>query len=173
MNIFVLDLDIAKCARYHCDQHVVKMILESAQIACTALNEKGFKTPYKSTHTKHPCVLWAGVSFSNLQWLLKLARALNREYRYRYQTSEDHGSIAVVDQIQSMKFEPTGLTEFPQAMPERYKVPGDPVQAYRNFYVGEKLQFARWTRRKVPAWIGSITRQPSGIGLGANQKIHL
>jgi hypothetical protein len=29
------------------DQHVVKMILESAQILCTALNKKGFSTPYK------------------------------------------------------------------------------------------------------------------------------
>jgi hypothetical protein len=128
------------------------MILESVQIACTALNQRGFKTPYKSTHMKHPCVLWAGESFSNLQWLLKLARALNREYRYRFQTSEDHASIAVIDKIQGMKFEAKGLTDFPQAMPDRYKVPGDPVKAYRNFYIGEKLQFARWTRREMPDW---------------------
>jgi hypothetical protein len=153
MNIFVLDLNVETCARYHCDQHVVKMILESAQIACTALNERGFRTPYKSTHVKHPCVLWAGTSFANLQWLKKLARALNREYRYRYRTSEDHSSVAVIDQIEGMKFESTGLTAFAQAMPEKYKVPGDPVRAYRNFYVGEKLQFARWTRRRRPAWI--------------------
>ena len=161
MNIFVLDLDIETCARYHCDQHVVKMILESAQIACTALNKKGFETPYKSTHMKHPCVLWAGASFSNLQWLLKLARALNQEYRYRYQKAKDHSSLAVIDQIQGMMFESIGLTEFPQAMPKQYKVLGDPVQAYRNFYVGEKLKFARWTRRRRPAWIASIVRQQS------------
>jgi hypothetical protein len=159
MNIFVLDLDIRKCARYHCDQHVAKMILESAQIACTALNKKGFKTPYKSTHAKHPCVEWAGASFSNLQWLLKLARALNREYRYRYRTSKDHRSVSVLDRIRGMEFESIGLTDFPQAMPEQYKVPGDPVQAYRNFYVGEKLKFARWTRRRRPAWTERIARQ--------------
>jgi len=168
VNIFVLDLNIEKCARYHCDQHVVKMILESAQIACTALNLKGFTTPYKSTHVKHPCVLWAGASFANLQWLKKLARALNREYRYRYRTSEDHSSLAVVDQIKGMKFESTGLTDFPQAMPEQYKVPGDPVQAYRNFYVGEKLQFARWTRRRRPAWIAEALRQQSASGDAEN-----
>jgi hypothetical protein len=156
LNIFVLDLDIAKCARYHCDQHVVKMIFESTQIACTALNERGFPTPYRSTHFRHPCVLWAGESFDNLHWLKKLARALNREYRYRYDSSEDHSSIAVLDQIEGMKFESKGLTGFPQAMPEQYKVPGDPVQAYRRFYVGEKLRFARWMRRKRPAWIEEI-----------------
>ncbi|SER70381.1 hypothetical protein SAMN05421690_10568 [Nitrosomonas sp. Nm51] len=42
MNIFVLDLDIKKCAQYDCDQHVSKMILESAQLLCTAL-KKGSK----------------------------------------------------------------------------------------------------------------------------------
>ena len=169
MNIFVLDLNIEKCARYHCDQHVVKMILESAQIACTALNQKGFTTPYKSTHVKHPCVLWACASFANLQWLKKLARALNREYRYRYRASKDHSSLAVVDQIEAMKFESTGLTDFPQAMPEQYKVPGEPVQAYRNFYAGEKLRFAQWTRRRRPEWVREALRQQSASGDAANR----
>lgn len=35
MNIFVLDLDPVKCAEYHCDKHVIKMTLETAQILCT------------------------------------------------------------------------------------------------------------------------------------------
>ena len=164
MNIFVLDLNIEKCARYHCDQHVVKMILESAQIACTALNVRGFTTPYKSTHVKHPCVLWAGASFANLQWLKKLARALNREYRYRYRSVRDHRSLAVIDRIEGMTFASIGLTDFPQAMPERYRVPGDPVAAYRNYYAGEKLRFARWTRRRKPAWIEGALRQQSTSG---------
>jgi hypothetical protein len=145
------------------------MILESAQIACTALNLKGFTTPYKSTHVKHPCVLWAGASFANLQWLKKLAKALNREYRYRYRKSEDHSSLSVLEQIEGMKFESKGLTDFPQAMPKKYKVPADPVQAYRNFYVGEKLQFARWTRRKRPKWIAETLRRQSASGGTVNR----
>ncbi|MCF7833295.1 MAG: pyrimidine dimer DNA glycosylase/endonuclease V [Candidatus Marinimicrobia bacterium] len=159
MNIFILDLNIEKCAQYHCDQHVVKMILESAQIACTALNEKGFETPYRSTHVKHPCVLWAGESYDNLEWLKKLANALNEEYRFRFETSADHKSLAVIKAVDDMRFESKGLTEFPQAMPEKYRVPGDPVKAYRQFYVGEKLGFARWTRRKPPSWINEIRRK--------------
>ena len=161
MNIFVLDLDIAACARYHCDQHVVKMILESTQIACTALNKRGFKTPYKSTHVKHPCVLWAEASCANLEWVKKLARALNQEYCYRFQADRDHRSIAIIDRIEGMQYESTGLTEFPQAMPEQYKVPGDPVLAYRKFYIGEKLKFARWTRRRRPAWVDAMLRASS------------
>ncbi|OXY81134.1 pyrimidine dimer DNA glycosylase/endonuclease V [Oceanimonas doudoroffii] len=153
MNIFILDNDIERCARYHCDQHVVKMILESVQILCTALNKKGFETPYKSTHVKHPSVLWVEASYDNFQWLSQLTLALNAEYRYRYRKEQDHKSMPVLAQIQQLKYPAIGLTEFAQAMPDQYKVPNDAVQAYRNFYLGEKMKFARWTRRDIPHWV--------------------
>lgn len=153
MNIFVLDSNIERCARFHCDQHVSKMILESAQLLCTALNKKGLETPYRSTHAKHPCVLWVEASYDNFSWLRKLALALNREYRYRFQKEVDHRSVAVIKEISSYRYEAVGLTPFAQAMPDEYKVPGDAVAAYRRFYIGEKLSFARWTRRRRPGWI--------------------
>jgi hypothetical protein len=153
MNIFILDKDISTCAQYHCDQHVVKMILESVQIMCTALNKKGFSTPYKSTHVKHPCVLWAEESYSNFLWLNDLALALNDEYRFRFEKNTNHSSIAVLTEIAHFSYKDIGLTEFAQAMPEKYKVPGDAVAAYRKFYIGEKLRFAKWTKRAVPFWI--------------------
>jgi hypothetical protein len=152
MNIFILDKDIDRCARYHCDRHVSKMILESVQILCTALNKKGFSTPYRSTHVKHPCVLWVEESYDNFLWLAQLARALNAEYRYRYRKDRDHASIAVLDRIGDYHYEASGITEFAQAMPVQYKVPGDAVTAYRSYYLGEKLAFARWTRRRAPGW---------------------
>ncbi|MFK8026714.1 MAG: pyrimidine dimer DNA glycosylase/endonuclease V [Gammaproteobacteria bacterium] len=153
MNIFILDANIKKCARYHCDQHVVKMILESVQIMCTALNKKGFNTPYKSTHINHPCVLWTEESYDNFLWLSKLAYALNDEYRYRYEKNGDHKSIDVLEKITHSEYKSLGRTEFVQAMPVKFKVPGDAVCAYRKFYLGEKMQFAKWTRRKVPYWV--------------------
>ena len=153
MNIFILDTNINKCAKYHCDQHVVKMILESVQILCTALNKKGFTTPYKSTHVKHPCVLWAEESYDNFLWLSKLAFLLNDEFKYRYKKTANHRSIKVLDEIKNKKFESLGLTEFAQAMPDQYKVSGDAVSAYRKFYIGEKMKFAKWTRRKPPHWL--------------------
>jgi len=157
MNIFVLDTDLDKCARYHCDQHVVKKILESVQMLCTALNKKGMSTPYKSTHSGHPCVLWVEQSFENFSWLRALALALNSEYRYRYESDRDHKSIAVLDNISGYRYENLGLTEFAQAMPEKYKLPGNPVLAYRQFYLGEKLHFAKWTRREIPDWVVPAT----------------
>ena len=36
MNIFYLDENPKKCAKYHCDKHVVKMIIEYAQLLSTA-----------------------------------------------------------------------------------------------------------------------------------------
>ena len=153
MNIFILDKNITRCARYHCDQHVVKMILESVQLLCTSLNKKGFTTPYKSTHVKHPCVLWVEESYDNFLWLQSLALALNDEYRYRFDKDRDHKSISVLPEISEYSYDHHGLTEFAQAMPDKYKVAGDAVKAYRQFYLAEKMHFAKWTRRRVPAWI--------------------
>jgi hypothetical protein len=152
MNIFVLDRDIGKCARYHADQHVVKMILESAQMLCTVITRNGGEAPYRSTHPNHPCTLWAGQSLSNWWWLYKLALALNQEYRYRFQAASDHKSARVVRDLSPPRIEDIGLTEFAQTLPEQYRVPGDAVKAYRQFYIGEKARFARWTRRKPPPW---------------------
>ena len=153
MNIFVLDRNVKKCAQYHCDQHVTKMILESAQIMCTALNTMGFKTPYKSTHGKHPCVLWVEESYSNFIWLTQLAIELNTEYKYRYEKVDDHKSIHVIREIENSKFSDKGLTEFAQAVPKKYKYRGNAVRAYRSFYRGEKVNFARWTKRPIPWWM--------------------
>ena len=153
MNIFILDNEIEKCAQYHCDQHVVKMILESVQMLCTALNRKGFTTPYKSTHIKHPCVLWVEESFENFTWLQNLAIALNTEYRFRFERDSDHKSIFVLNEISNYNYDSRGLTEFAQAMPDKYKIPGNAVKAYKQFYLGEKMKFAKWTKRHSPKWI--------------------
>ena len=161
MNIFILDHDIKKCAEYHCDQHAIKMILESVQLLCTALNKKGFETPYKSTHQKHPCVFWVEESYDNFEWLAQLTIALNDEYRYRFDKKYDHKSMSALSQIQGLRYERNGLTPFAQAMPEQYKVPNEPVTAYRRFYIGDKLRFARWTKRPAPQWLDSMKQQSS------------
>lgn len=152
MNIFVLDQTVKTCAQYHCDQHVAKMILESVQILCTALNKKGIDTPYRSTHMKHPCVLWTEASFDNFCWLKALVDELNQEYCWRYDKAKDHASMAVLAAIDDERFEARGLTPFAQAMPEAYKNPDDPVEAYRDFYCGEKAGFATWKKREAPHW---------------------
>ena len=152
MNIFVLDRDIVKCAIYHADKHVVKMVLESTQMLCSVLWLHGIEAPYKKTHAKHPCTLWSGESLSNWKWLRRLALALNNEYRYRFRKTVDHESAVVARGLPQPPLQNAGLTEFVQAMPDEYKIPGDPVAAYRRLYIEEKSHFATWTRRRVPKW---------------------
>ncbi len=154
MNIFVLDWHIQTCAQYHGDQHVVKMILESAQMLCTTLSKRGYETPCRSTHSNHPCVLWLDASYDNFKWLRELALELNKEYRFRFRRDKDHASIKMISEISNIRYESRGLTEFAQAMPGEYRVPGDAVSAYRAFYKEEKLGFATWTGRPVPHWVG-------------------
>ncbi len=152
LNIFILDKDIIKCAEYHADQHVVKMILESAQMLCTVLHENGLEAPYRPTHAHHPCTLWTGKSLSNWRWLSGLSLALNEEFRFRFNHLRDHSSAKVIASLPEPPLEDIGLTEFAQAMPEGYRVPADAVKAYRRFYVEEKSCFATWTKRPVPGW---------------------
>ncbi len=152
MNIFVLDTDIPLCAQYHCDRHVNKMILESVQILCTVLNERGFETPYRSTHRQHPCVQWVHRSYDNFLWLAELTDALNHEYRYRYEKDRDHASIRVLGDILHHRYESRGLTEFAQAMPDEYKVSGNAVAAYRAYCQSEEQRCAGWTGRAAPGW---------------------
>lgn len=160
MNIFVLDRDIPTCARYHADQHVIKMILESAQMLCTVINQAGGDAPYRSTHGKHPCTLWTGRSLSNWQWLKKLGLALNDEYRYRFRTAKHHRSAEIIMDLALPEIPDLGLTAFALAMPDKYKIEDDPVAAYRAYYIGDKAGFVRWTRRRVPKWF----KQAVGAG---------
>lgn len=152
MNIFILDEDIQKCVEYHADQHVVKMILESTQMLCTVLNENGITAPYRSTHTKHPCTIWTAKSLANWNWLQEFTLKLNQEFKFRFDNKKDHKSAEVAAQLENPPIPDLGLTEFAQAMPDKYRLPGNPVQAYRNFYLGEKSSFATWTKRPIPNW---------------------
>ena len=151
MNIFVLDSNIQKCAEYHCDRHVVKMILESAQILSTVLRVNNIDYGYKITHQNHPCTLWAGKSLSNWKWLRELATALNTEYRFRFVKETNHKSFDLVQKMPNPKIPEVGLTSFVKAMPEKYQHK-NPVTAYRKYYVGEKRPIFKWTKRPTPFW---------------------
>ena len=121
MNIFILDSNIKRCAQYHCDKHVVKMILESAQILSTVLRLNDVDYGYKVTHVNHPCTLWAGKSLSNWKWLRELASALNNEYRFRFKKEINHKSFDLIQSMPALIIPDFGLTSFAQVMPEKYR----------------------------------------------------
>ncbi len=108
MNIFYLDTNIKHCAEAHFDPHVIKMILESTQILCTVCVDNGIPSPYKPTHKKHPCTLWAGESLDNWEWLKKLIIALDDKYRHRFNHPYSHKSTIVAKSLSSPKIERIG-----------------------------------------------------------------
>ena len=97
MNIFLLDTDTKKCAQYHCDKHVVKMILETAQLLCGVhhMTNQITEAPYKLSHRNHPCSIWARESLSNYLYLCELGLELCKEYTYRY--GKRHKSQDVIE----------------------------------------------------------------------------
>ena len=152
MNIFVLDNDIEKCAQYHCDKHVVKMILESAQMLSAALRLNGINQGYQVTHKNHPCTKWTRESLSNWNWLQSLATVLNHEYKFRFDRQTNHKSYDLIKTLPIPQIKDYGLTPFAQAMPSQYKNE-NPIAAYRDFYCGEKKNLLFWTKRMKPEWV--------------------
>ena len=155
MNIFFVHRDPAIAAQMLHDKHVVKMILETAQILSTAAIRHGAPADglYKPTHENHPSVRWAGDVVGNFAWLSLHGTALCREYSRRF--GKIHKSQEVVlSCIARGRVLPAGdMTDPPQCMPEEYKIPGDPVGGYRRYYLGAKVQQSRWTRRPVPRFV--------------------
>lgn len=87
MNIFALDEVPEQAAVWHCDAHVIKMILETAQLLSSAhhaINPNNTYPIYRPTHTNHPCAVWTRKSKANYVWLTQLGLALCDEYTFRY-----------------------------------------------------------------------------------------
>ena len=152
MNIFYLDRDPYKAASYFYDKHKVKMILESAQMLCTAHHVCGNPedVPYRQAHLNHPSTIWARQSRPNYYWLYEHMIALGQEYTKRY------GKIhKTIDKCRwALGFCPDGIesvvfTQPPQCMPDEYKVPGCSITAYWNYYEQDKHKVANKNEQKI------------------------
>ena len=150
MNIFYLDKDPVKAAELQYNKHVVKMILESAQMLCTAHRFYGNdNVPYKTAHLNHPSTIWVRESDEHYDWLYNHMLALGREYTKRY--NKEHLSITKC--TQPLFCSPLGipykkLVQPPQCMPDEYKDKCS-IQAYWNYYIGEKHTVANINKEKI------------------------
>lgn len=145
MNIFYLHRDPVKAAQIQYDKHVVKMILESAQMLCTAHHVYGNPddVPYKQAHLNHPSTIWARRSRTTYMWLYDHMIALGKEYTKRY--GKEH--LTIIKCRDFLSTPPAHIqgdewVEPPQCMPDQYKVPGCSITAYWNYYEGEKYSVA-------------------------------
>lgn len=160
MNIFVLDTNPVTAAQLQCDKHVVKMLLESAQMLCTAhrlldQDEVISEDLYRPVHPKHPCTLWTMESTANYHWHYNHWIALCNEYTYRYE--KRHLSDLKFRHL--LKHQPRnipigGLTKFRLAMGANPEcMTDDPVESYRRFYMTKQKRFKMaWTKRQPPSW---------------------
>lgn len=163
MNIFFLSRLIEECAKYHADVHVVKMILETAQLLFSAHHfmKTEFKDVpikiFKLTHQNHPCALWVRASIQNYQWLSQLGLALCKEYTYRYEKKHSCEEVLewLVKNVPSLPDK--NFTDPPQAMPIEFQTK-DCVIAYRQYYVNVKSQLTRFNykNRELPPWWNQI-----------------
>lgn len=153
MQIFILDKDIETCVKYHCDKHIVKQVLESAQLLCWVFHEQGIVAPYKlgKSHYKHPCYLWVKESQSNFERLLSFLSELLIEYTYRYDKTHKTSLVfeRILDNKDKISLPKKWLTNFAQAIPDEYKNK-DIIKAYRDYYIWEKHSFAKWKKRQTP-----------------------
>ena len=172
MNIFFLDENPTMSAKYHVDKHVVKMILEYAQLLSTAhrvldgvttlerspttgrqrtryiLSDDRDGVLYSATHINHPSAIWVRQSLSNYMWLSHLLVELCHEYTYRYGKVHKCESIGLVKCLLNNVPEniPNGpFTEPTPAMPDDVKVSGNSIASYRNYYIQNKTHLASWS----------------------------
>lgn len=161
MNLFVLDRSPKLAAQYHCDSHVRKMVVETAQILQTTMWMKGEKQLfYRPTHKFHPCVKWCAESPENYYWTLRLGLALTNEFYFRWE--KPHKSLMAINQATKLInwYTVQHLNEpssFVLAMPEWYKEE-DPVESYRRYYLSEKKHLFTWTKRPIPEWVEEVMR---------------
>jgi hypothetical protein len=159
MNIFILSKDTKKCAQYYCNKHVLKILIEVAQMLCgahivldsvTTLNNVQL---YRLTHKNHPCSIWTRTSSANYQWLYNLCCELCKEYTFRY------GKVHKIERtlLHVLKNTPVNissgeLTPFALAMPDECKS-DDAVESYRKYYLEHKKHLFDWKIRERPEWI--------------------
>lgn len=182
MNIFYIDEDPKKAAVAQYDKHVVKMILESAQMLSTChrllkgTSKETFDTNkgkivrrhilpdpgeeallYQVAHAEHPSTRWVRESMGNYLWLYNHFLALQDEYTYRY--DKVHASSRMNEVLAIPPVMPhTRQTPIPLCMPLHYHS-NDHVESYRRFYVLEKSDRNKFNYRRnrpAPEWFEII-----------------
>ena len=175
MNIFYLSEDPVQCAKWHCDKHVTKMIIEYAQLLSTAhrvldgehvkvLSNSGKRMVsnwkldggsdnvfYKVAHVSHPSNIWVRQSGHHYIYLWRLWHNLCLEYTERYdKTHMTWKKLRSYISILPQNIPDNGFKEPPQCMPDECKEISA-VKAYRKFYKAHKREFATW-KTQVPSW---------------------
>lgn len=177
MNIFYTDPCPKIAAQNMVNKHVVKMILEYAQLLSTAhrildgnmiikpnkngrkmkrwiLNDERETKLYLATHINHPSAIWCRMSDQNYYWLYNHLVETTREYTYRY--GKRHKSCDLLGLLGGLpkNISHGVFTEPTPAMDDKYIIENDSLASYRNYYKYGKEHLHEWKNREAPEWIG-------------------
>tara|TARA_R100000951_G_scaffold109454_1_gene106587 strand:- start:88 stop:645 length:558 start_codon:yes stop_codon:yes gene_type:complete len=180
MNIFYLSEDPEQCAKWHCDKHVLKMIIEYAQLLSTAhrmldgekvkvlsnsgkqmvtqykLNDYREDHLYKCAHINHPSNIWVRSSKDHYLYTMELWNSLNREYTNRYgKVHETFKKLCqYLNQLPNNIDKNVGFQLPPQCMPDECKIVGtnDPV----NNTIQAYREFYKAHKREFATWKNEV-----------------
>ncbi len=157
MNVFALDEDPRAAARMLCDIHMQKMLLETAQILCTAAEKLGIEgAPYRGVQHNNKCIVWAGRTPENFLWLCRHGIEMHAEYMRR--RGKGHGSFSAILwasrlDLDGLDFQSVGLTPFAAAVwppmdGGRHPDPdaAEMVLVYRGYYARKEEVWANNAR---------------------------
>jgi len=142
MNVFYLNGDPNVAASMHIwHKHVVKMILEYAQLLSTChheLSEVTVDDLYKKTHVNHPSAVWVRQSRDHYYWVYDCMLALGNIYKEK--SGREHLTITKMKKL--LKEPPDelmtqGFNQPPQCMPTEFH-DKDSVVAYNKYYEFKK-----------------------------------
>ena len=182
MNLFFIDHWLEKCANSACDKHVIKMILETAQVLYTAWHCRAELPPselkpYRMTHVNHPTAIWVRDCEENYMYACYYGLLLCAEYTQRYgkyHKTEQHlrqlymwgyppcqkcpPPVKKGKQTAYAFFDvPHGIKKIPLCMPEEYHIRDEHgnllgVESYRNYYRSKQNNFKMVWKQNQPQW---------------------
>lgn len=177
MNLFFLSRNPREAAQAHYNKHVVKMVLETAQLLCSAhrlldgaraagVSKSGRKQTtwvlpdeareralYRASHANHPVAVWVRASRAHYEWAFALFVQLLEEYSFRYE--KVHACAKLIDALAAPPrcIPDAGFVDPPPCMPELYRASGDVVACYRAYYREGKKNLLAYKAREAPAWL--------------------
>ena len=178
VNLFYLDHDPKKCAKYYCNKHVVKILVEICQILSQVHHEIGTKKPpYKKCRgisITLSTYVWAKESIKNYNYCVNLALELLKEYKYRYNNKEHKSEKAIlwlqknIPNIKKKNLTKFKLSKNVEIYDEFYE---DVVKASRLIYVDFKCKNDKWSKREKPKWFDQMKKKNEADKLKLKDKI--
>ncbi len=179
VNFFYLDTQPNKCAKYYCDKHVNKILIEICQLLCNVIHHNtNLNPPYKKCKNisiELAPYKWANHSKSNYVYLINLADQLLKEYKFRYKKTV-HKSEEPLNWLKKnipthFKHQRRTKLFYTKNIEIFKKYFKNDVEASRYIYVVYKCKNDKWTNREKPNWFEPMKENANNIAKNYREKL--